>query len=32
MEFDPRISAQLKPMDTALFLDQPMGLRQRLLF
>jgi propionate CoA-transferase len=31
MDFDPRISPQLKPMDTALFLDQPIGLRQRLL-
>jgi propionate CoA-transferase len=31
MEFMPTISAQLKMMDLALFADEPMGLRERLL-
>ncbi len=31
MDFSPAISAQLKLMDAALFRDEPMGLRERLL-
>jgi len=31
MEFRPVISAQLRQMDSALFIDQKMGLRERLL-
>lgn len=31
MDFEPAISAQLKLMDGALFADQTMGLRERLL-
>ncbi|MEI8082135.1 MAG: penicillin-binding transpeptidase domain-containing protein [Actinomycetes bacterium] len=31
MDFMPSISAQLKLMDAALFADEPMGLRERML-
>jgi propionate CoA-transferase len=31
MDFMPAISTRLKLMDTTLFLDKPMGLRERLL-
>ncbi|MDH5540237.1 MAG: acyl CoA:acetate/3-ketoacid CoA transferase, partial [Rhizobacter sp.] len=31
MEFVPAVSPDLRPMDAALFLDVPMGLRERLL-
>lgn len=31
MSFQPIVSPQLKLMDSALFVDQPMGLRERLL-
>ena len=31
MDFVPHISPQLKQMDASIFLDKPMGLRQRLL-
>ena len=31
MDFMPAISAQLKLMDAALFADEPMGLRERML-
>jgi propionate CoA-transferase len=31
MDFRPAVSAQLRLMDAALFRDEPMGLRRRLL-